>query len=385
MASSPRSLRIWSWLHTWSGLACTGFLLLLCLTGLPLIFHQEIDALTRAPQRTQGQALEHRAANAPDLDAMVRSALDTRPGWKPMFLLWDDERPLINLVIAPSLHAQESEVQILPFDARSGARLTAPPSNEGVMAFLLDLHSSLLLGPLGTYFLALIGLLFALCLVSGVVVYAPFMRHLAFGSIRKRRSARIKWLDGHNMVGMVTLGWLGVVTLSGILLTLAGPIQTYWKQTELADMVRAYKGQGAVEQPVSANAVHAEIRRTLPDARIAFIAWPDGPASTAHHFMVALSGDTPLTSHTIEAALVDARSGRLTRVLQSPWYLKALFLSIPLHFGDYASLPLKIIWALFDLAAILLLGTGLYLWGTKRARRTRRTLPATPHARIAPT
>lgn len=51
-----------------------------------------------------------------------------------------------------------------------------------------------------------------------------------------------------------------------------------------------------------------------------------------------------------------------------PLIIKALFLSRPLHFGDYGELPLKIIWALLDVAAILVLGSGVYLWlGRRRA------------------
>ena len=34
---TPRTLRAWSWLHKWSSLVSTVFLLVLCLTGLPLI------------------------------------------------------------------------------------------------------------------------------------------------------------------------------------------------------------------------------------------------------------------------------------------------------------------------------------------------------------
>jgi uncharacterized iron-regulated membrane protein len=49
-----------------------------------------------------------------------------------------------------------------------------------------------------------------------------------------------------------------------------------------------------------------------------------------------------------------------------PWYLTALLLSQPLHFGDYGEMPLKILWALFDLLAIVVLISGLYLWWKKR-------------------
>ena len=38
-------LRRWAWIHKWSSLVCTVFMLLLCVTGLPLIFHHEIGHL----------------------------------------------------------------------------------------------------------------------------------------------------------------------------------------------------------------------------------------------------------------------------------------------------------------------------------------------------
>jgi uncharacterized iron-regulated membrane protein len=40
---APRTVRLWCGVHTWSSLMCTLFLLVLCLTGLPLIFHDEIE------------------------------------------------------------------------------------------------------------------------------------------------------------------------------------------------------------------------------------------------------------------------------------------------------------------------------------------------------
>jgi uncharacterized iron-regulated membrane protein len=53
-------------------------------------------------------------------------------------------------------------------------------------------------------------------------------------------------------------------------------------------------------------------------------------------------------------------------VVKMPWYLRALEVSRPLHFGDYGGLPLKVLWALLDLITIVLLGSGLYLWIARR-------------------
>jgi uncharacterized iron-regulated membrane protein len=47
--------------------------------------------------------------------------------------------------------------------------------------------------------------------------------------------------------------------------------------------------------------------------------------------------------------------------------LTALLLSQPLHFGDYGGAGMQFLWALLDLATIVVLGSGLYLW-LKRGR-----------------
>ena len=53
-----------------------------------------------------------------------------------------------------------------------------------------------------------------------------------------------------------------------------------------------------------------------------------------------------------------------------PWYVKALSLSGPLHFGDYGGLFLKMVWAVLDVITIIVLASGLYLWVARvRAKR----------------
>ena len=47
------------------------------------------------------------------------------------------------------------------------------------------------LGLPGMLFLGFMGLVFALAIVSGVVLYAPFMRRLEFGTLRLARSRRV--------------------------------------------------------------------------------------------------------------------------------------------------------------------------------------------------
>ena len=97
-----------------------------------------------------------------------------------------------------------------------------------------------------------------------------------------------------------------------------------------------------------------------------FVAFPGTDFSTDRHYMVAMYGNTPLTSKLMRPVLVDAETSVLTAVRELPWYVKTLLISQPLHFGDYGGMPLKIIWAVFDVVTIIVLGSGLYLWLARR-------------------
>ena len=362
MALSQTGIRRWYLVHKWTSLVSTLFLLMFCITGLPLIFHHEIDELTHAPVLA-----ETVAAGPANLDTVVARAVAGEPGWKTLYLSWDDEKPLIYATIAPTYDASDKAMKFLLFDARTGEQVDAPPLDEGVMHFLLELHAELLLGLPGQLFLGLVGIVFVVALISGVVVYAPFMRKLAFGTVRKDRSKRIKWLDTHNMVGIVTLGWVSIVGVTGVIITMSTPITMIWQRDQLAEMSAPYKRSQPPEKLASVDRAVATVRAAVPDAKVSFIAWPGTEFSTKHHYMVALAGDTPLTGRLVNPAMVDAETGELVAVEDMPWYVKMLFLSSPLHFGDYGGLPLKIIWALLDLAMIVVLVTGLYLWLGKRS------------------
>lgn len=369
MALSRKAMKYWHGIHKWTSLVCTAFLLMLCITGLPLIFHHEIDQLTRETQLAEVAMPKSRAS----LTGIVDKAKAEKPDWTLMFIMFDEEKPIVSTVLGSSMQAQEGDVLITAFDSRTGERLTTPPPNEGVMYFILDLHASMLMGLPGTLFLGFMGFVFLLSVISGVVVYAPFMRKLSFATVRKTRNEQVKRLDTHNMVGIITLAWVFVVGLTGFILTMNTPLSAIWQQDQLANFAAPYKGTAPLQEYVSPDVVLASVLEQVPDADINFISWPGSPFATPHHYTVALRGNTSLTERLLSIAMVDAQTGQVTNVENTPWYMSAMFLSVPLHFGDYGGLPLKIIWALFDIAAIILLWTGLMLW-LKRYRKSVKTI-----------
>ncbi|MDO9472602.1 MAG: PepSY domain-containing protein [Caulobacter sp.] len=356
------TIRAWYLVHKWTSLICTAFLLLLCVTGLPLIFEHEIDELSGA----HGELKPVASDRLLDLDEIMARALANRPGEVGLFMSFDEDRPVVNVTTGPRPDAPEAAMQFQSLDQRTGEVVTAPAG--GVMEFILRLHTDLFLGLPGLLFMGLMGLLFFVATVSGVVVYRPFMAKLDFGTVRTSRSRRLKWLDYHNLLGIVTLAWVSVVGLTGVINTLSQPIIQIWQATQLAEMTAPYKTMAPVNprRLGSINAAVATARAAAPGMRPQFVAFPGGYFSSKHHYAVFMQGDTPLTKTLLTPALVDAETGDLTAMRKMPWYAQALLLSQPLHFGDYGGLPLKILWAVLDIITIIILGSGLYLWLDKR-------------------
>lgn len=368
---SAGSIRGWAWTHKWSSLVCTLALLMLCLTGLPLIFHDEIDALG-GEVALSGQAS---ARGGLPLDAIVASArgdyarVAHRVG-VPLFVGFSPDDPTITVTVGPRADAAEAEMRLFSYD-RSTGRAVGEVARGGVMAFLLQLHTDLLLGLPGMLFLGAMGVLFLVAIVSGVVLYVPFMHRLAFGTLRFDRSARVRRLDEHNLLGVLALGWTLAIGATGAINAFADPLTAAWRQGELAQMVAARHGEAALD-PVrygSLDKAMAAAQAVQGGLLPQFVGFPGGAWSSPRHYAIFFQGDTPLTSHVLTPALVDAESGKLTDVGAMPLTMKALMLSKPLHFGDYGGLPLKLVWALLDLATIRVLWSGLALWQGKRRRR----------------
>lgn len=378
------SRRFWDWTHTWSSLICTAFMLVVCVTGLPLVLSDEISGLTG---RRFAQA--EMPANAPraSTDAVAAAALSQVPGKVPLYLFAEEDEPdLWYVKLDTRVDTDERNAVLVAVDARDASVLGLPAFDEGFMAVMYRLHVDLFAGLPGKLFLGLMGLLLVVAIVSGVVLYPPYMRKLEFGSVRHQRGGRIRWLDLHNLLGMVTLCWALVVGATGVVNTWADLILKAWQQEQMqrlaegkATLVRAGDAPAAEGQG-SSQFVLQQALAAAPHMQLDMMAWPGTLLSTKEHFAVILRGDTPLTSRLREALLVDPQTGDVLTAGERPWYVTLFQLSQPLHFGDYGQLPLKFLWAALDLMTIVVLGSGLYLWFARRRRQAHARQRLVPEA-----
>ncbi|KAI1692361.1 pepSY-associated TM region domain-containing protein [Ditylenchus destructor] len=379
---SSRAIRVWTWLHKWTSLICTLFMLLLCLTGLPLIFHHEIGHLLgdeiEAPELPASMDKQRVS-----LDVMAQAANAQHPQMVIQYAGENEEDPrLWWFTLGPTPEPTENYKSVA-VDARTGQVVREYRVGEGFMDLMFRLHVDLFAGLPGELFLGFMGLLFCVAIVSGVVLYGPFMKKLEFGTVRAGRSTRLKWLDLHNLLGIVTLVWCFVVGATGMINTWAELLVQYWQYDKVSALLAPYK-----DQPVLTAAERGPLQATLDTAmkhgehrKVSFVAFPGTSFSSPHHNTFFLKGTTPLTSKLLQPVLVDAKTAEVTASPKLPWYLWALLVSRPLHFGDYAGLPLKIIWAVLDLITIVVLVSGLYLWlrkpqGARKGAKGTKAAPA---------
>ncbi|EKG34879.1 PepSY-associated TM helix domain-containing protein [Pseudomonas syringae] len=359
-----QTVRRWSIVHTWSSLICTLFLLMLAVTGLPLIFHHEIDHLLGdAPHYKEMPADTPRL----DLEQLARAAEAHRPGEVMQYFGWDDEDPNgVMAITAATAGTEPNSSHTFALDARTGEALEMPSANGGFMMVMLRLHVDLYANLPGKLLLAFMGLLFVVAIVSGTVLYAPFMRKLEFGQVRVNKSTRTRWLDLHNLIGVVTLTWALVVGVTGVISACADLLIASWRNDALATMIAPYKDAPPLTRRAPATRLLEIAESAAPGMQADFIAFPGTRFSSEHHYAVFLKGNTHLTAHLATPVLIDARTLHVTAVVERPWYMDALGMSQPLHFGDYGGMPMKILWAVLDVLTIIVLGSGVYLWWVRR-------------------
>lgn len=376
--SARRWFRINLWLHRWTSLIATLPFLILCLTGAVLIFHEEVEQLLG--EVAQGSELP--TGQLPDYTATAKSVLASYPDERILSVGVDPEHhPGVMLVVtAANDETKFSETKLRFADLANTQLMADPEAGLTLTGFLLELHAQWFLGPVGELIGALIALLVLISLVSGVIVYAPYVKRIAFGVLRRGRSARLLQLDLHNFIGMVVLGWLFVVTFTGFLLGFATLALGLWQMTALTENKTHYEALDAVDYrqpPVSLNTIFANAKNTTEGSwQVSNVIYPGTEFSTQSHYTVLLTGGEGIEQSLFRVLLLDAATGEVATTLNMPLYFKAILLSEPLHFGDYGGLPLKLLWTACTFLAFFITANGAWLWWSRRRPKIRTSTPS---------
>lgn len=369
--ATSRWFRINLWLHRWTSLIATVPFLILCLTGTVLIFHEEID-----------RALGHEPAvheTVPETQRPLAEAIDTVhaqfPDQRVLSTSFDPiGHPGMQLVITGPAQATSFDDAVLRFvDLETGELVGETDPSRTLTGFLLELHAQWFLGPVGELIGALIALLVLISLLSGMVVYAPYVKRVAFGVLRRGRGPRLLQLDLHNFIGAMLLGWALAVTATGFMLGFGSVALGIWQATELAPL----RAQAEEMEPVDTRDPPADVDRAFaaaastapPGWNVLSVLSPGTDFSTPRHYTALLTGSEGVDERMFRVAIIDAKTGEVALAPEVPWYIKGISLSEPLHFGDYGGLPLKILWTVCTWLTLFITLNGAWLWWNRRRKR----------------
>lgn len=186
MLNSTKQLRRWYWVHEWSSLISTLFILVACVTGLPLVFHDELEELFSSSNEP-----EPNGESVLDFDALIAAAEAAEPGSVTQFVSREPTDPGITVFgVGEAIDAPLEDGTILRISNADGRVLDAGGGYDGVLGAIAQLHIELFAGQLGTLFLGLMTLFLLVALVSGVVLYSPYMGNRGFAAVRKGSSRR---------------------------------------------------------------------------------------------------------------------------------------------------------------------------------------------------
>ncbi|MDZ7867956.1 MAG: PepSY-associated TM helix domain-containing protein [Rheinheimera sp.] len=342
------------------------------LTGSLYVFAPEISAWWR-PDLYQQAQLQATAGGVADIAALV-SALELRYGQTIESLQWpyaSRETFMLKLQQDPAWYFVDSHDASLHSD---GGAYWSP-----LFELIYQIHSNLLLGDYGRYVTAGASLLFALlCVSSGMYLWWPAKRRFAKAlTIHTSNRKRLNY-DLHAVSGVAFSLPLLVMALTGAFYVFDGPMQRTLDWLLHSAPTPAGFWQKRFEHQTTTNT-----RLSTADAvRLQLQLTPSGmkPRNLWH----SLAADGTYTfgyqaRHQIEAGAqhrvflqVNPYDGTVLRTADPRTLPLASRLSSqylqPLHFGEFAGLPSRILWFVGGLVPLLLSITGLRIWLNRRIR-----------------
>ncbi|MGH8058965.1 MAG: PepSY-associated TM helix domain-containing protein [Candidatus Entotheonellia bacterium] len=372
------------YVHLALGLGAGGLIALIGLTGSAIVFGPEIDRLLNP------HLLRVVPAGEPiTLQAALTAVRKAYPDRDPLLIgvpASPDAPYVVRMQTKPD---QEFFHQLFVFvNAYNGEILGARTRIGHVIGFLERLHIHLLIGPRlagrgGWYLVGAGGLLLVLLCLTGPLLWWPGHRKLPLAlTVKWGASWRRISFDLHRVAGIYPLLLLVVVAVTGAAFSFyeyVKPALTRVIDGQVAEEEpepRSTVRTGAMPLPLDALVLRAD--QTLPGAATRSVLLPSQPDGAV---LVVKRFPEEVGHYGRSYVWLDQYSGAALGVEDSrgaPLGVRVLdHWTLPVHTGEIAGLPGRILMCLAGLAPSVLFATGLVMWWNRRnaARRVRARRP----------
>ena len=373
-----KALRHWIFsLHRTLGLAIGLVAIVVGLTGSLLVFHTEISAFQQQYQlgtiTPQGEPLPIetilktvQAIYAHQPDAVLQ-VLDVPA--KP-------DQPF-NVVYATKAN-DWIENYVHPYTGAVLGNTLQPNAEQQFFSTVYKLHYALLAGDSGTKIVGVVGLLMCILITTGVMLWSGWRKLMAGFKIKWNAHPKRVSFDLHKVVGIVAVVFLLFTFFTGFC----------WNFNEFTEpMIRAVTLSPQQIEPVSKPIVGrspigltAQLKTAqtaLPQAALRRIYFPAKPED-ALRFRLKLPQEA--VEYGNSNVYLDQYSGKVLRVdngLQLPLGDRVLNAFVPLHYGTFGGLPMRIFYVFVGLSPLTLFITGFVMWWYRKRLKRVLSEPAT--------
>jgi uncharacterized iron-regulated membrane protein len=342
-------------LHRCAALVTGVFVLILGVTGAVMAFEPELDHLLH-PRLFHVSRGEH----AQRLSQLADTVSLAFPG----------ERVFgYGLSVSPDVSYYVALPTGLVFVNQYTGEILGVRSAPTLLDEIHQLHLRLLAGDTGKTIVSWIGVVAVFLALSGFYLWWPVKRI----SIAWRQGGRRFWFDLHNAVGVVSLVFLLMLSVTGVVIgfeRVSGPM--------------LYKMTGSQPLPVSFSSTRTPGAKPIDVDRALDIARAALPGATAISlnvpgpkgaYRVAARYPEDLTPGGRSRIFIDQYSGEVLQVESSRTTAagtRLVILNRAIHTGDIFGLPSKVVMSLASVAAALQVISGVVMW-CKRPRASAST------------
>lgn len=347
-------------LHAWVGVHVFLFMTLLFATGTVLILMNEIEALARPAERlTPALEIEERVSFGTLFDEARAHAPDARVNWlQRADIAWMADKV--------SITGEDGE-RVLWF-GESGTSVTREAEPARVFPAIRSFHDSFLTGRrLGAIATSSLSIFLLGLLIAGMVTYRRFWR--GFLRLPPRHAGARGWWGGlHRLAGVWCLPFLTIIGLTGLMFLFDNLVQPPKRDFSDESFVERSAALPVGFDGSGLDRAVAAAKSALPELTVLFVGLPQNAGSA-----IEISGTdgTLLSEPHAASVIIDPATLKVLDTITPSDREGAdalVHLAYALHFGNWGSFGLKLLWFVFGLAATVLSLSGAMVFASRTAR-----------------
>lgn len=362
--------RWWGKWHLYLGIIAGFIVSVVGVTGSILVFRDEIDrALNPALFRVMEQKIKL------PLEEVAMRVRAQHPQLHFDYIMNETDAP--NHAYRLYDFKKEEEFFVNPYTAEiSGKRIY----ESTFIHIVTDIHRTLLVPVAGRYIVGISSLILVILTITGLRLWIPqkWKQLRSVLTVKWRAGFKRQNYDWHNVIGFYSSPVVALLSLTGFCITFSLLVIPFLfvlsgrSPQGVAQLLGAKSAYTTDAKPLTLTAVVEIAHQSMPDSRVAGIAFP---ADSTGNFRLDMIGGNVPRSGKREMLLIDQYTGKVLLNSRRDFppvgnaYLSWL---TPIHYGSFGGRPTQVLALLGGLVPLLLFITGFIIWWPRYRRQRKK-------------